>query len=347
MRGHSDAKAERECPYCGPSAKTSVNPLVGAAPVLPKHSAKASIHRAANEDFDPQDYEFLGAFDSKTGVSMTRFNEVTKDAQWAEDVPHGDQCSHCGARIRYMAVLKHSSGEHITVGETCLGNRFSQSKEEFRAAREIGKAETARMEREVMEADAAKRRELFKQERYAAMQERFEEMARQRDEMFAAHPSQLAMVTYPEMFDEDSYARELSMSMSRHLDDNPTLTDRQIAFFLSTVEKDTGMIRKKEQDERRKAQAIAAGMTAPRGKRVEIEGVVSSIKAQEHQYGVTMKMRVALPGGAGVYVTIPSSISEVEKGERVRLTADFTAPNDGDPMFAFGSRPKNAQIIRD
>src|SRR5262245_1900742 len=51
---------------------------------------------------------------------------------------HGDtaQCDHCGNYIRYAAILRHRvSGEHISVGEQCLDNRFSRATDDFQAAR--------------------------------------------------------------------------------------------------------------------------------------------------------------------------------------------------------------------
>ena len=51
---------------------------------------------------------------------------------------YGDcfQCDHCGARIRYVGVLRHiPTGDHIAVGQTCMDNRFPLSTAEFQAMR--------------------------------------------------------------------------------------------------------------------------------------------------------------------------------------------------------------------
>ena len=49
-------------------------------------------------------------------------------------IGNGDSshCGHCGTSLRYVALLKHpSSHEYIFVGEQCLGNRFSLTKDQF------------------------------------------------------------------------------------------------------------------------------------------------------------------------------------------------------------------------
>ena len=45
-------------------------------------------------------------------------------------------CDHCGARIRYTAILRYGpTGGHVSVGEQCLDNRFSKATDEFQALR--------------------------------------------------------------------------------------------------------------------------------------------------------------------------------------------------------------------
>jgi hypothetical protein len=46
------------------------------------------------------------------------------------------QCHHCGARIRYVALLRHlPTSAIIAVGETCLENRFDRATSDFHAVR--------------------------------------------------------------------------------------------------------------------------------------------------------------------------------------------------------------------
>lgn len=49
--------------------------------------------------------------------------EAMPDGHWNRS--GGGRCDHCGARPRYVAVLRHlPTGQLLPVGETCLDNRF-------------------------------------------------------------------------------------------------------------------------------------------------------------------------------------------------------------------------------
>jgi len=92
--------------------------------------------------------------------------------------------------------------------------------------------------------------------------------------------------------------------------------------------------------EREAAKANAA--PAPEG-RVEVEGIVGTIKAYENDYGVTYKMFVETDAGYTVLVSVPAAISDVEEGQRVRFTATLTHGNEC--TFAFGKRPSKAEVL--
>lgn len=78
--------------------------------------------------------------------------------------------------------------------------------------------------------------------------------------------------------------------------------------------------------------------------KVEVTGEVVGVKEQASDYGVQYKMTVLTAGGWRVFVTIPSSISEVAIGQRVRFTATLEAAAN-DPTMAWGKRPTRAVII--
>jgi hypothetical protein len=107
--------------------------------------------------FMPEDYEYIGAFDQypepgafcNPGPPIeftTNFGTVlaftydhaeytagrnllaASGAKIHYDPENGScDCDHCGARIRYVAIFKHRSGEHIAVGSTCAAERFGCS----------------------------------------------------------------------------------------------------------------------------------------------------------------------------------------------------------------------------
>jgi hypothetical protein len=107
--------------------------------------------------------------------------------------------------------------------------------------------------------------------------------------------------------------------------------------------------------------APAAGRTvaAPTGT-VQVVGTVASVRFQESQQEGrgTVKMRVQSDAGYGVWVAVPYAIREAVDprfdsatalsgrlvGARVRFTAALT-PSDGDPTFAWGHRPSDAELL--
>lgn len=85
----------------------------------------------------------------------------------------------------------------------------------------------------------------------------------------------------------------------------------------------------------RAAEREAAAL-CPNG-RVQVSGVVVSVKDQYSDFGVTTKMTVKDDSGFMVWVTVPSSF-DVVRGGRVTFKATIT-PSEKDPKFGFGKRP--------
>lgn len=106
---------------------------------------RTDIHRPSAEEFDPEAYICLGVFDlhPEDGDNARRQEVVRHQRELGYDLaPHqrergAGQCGHCGAHLRYAALLRHEiSGELIYVGETCLLGRFeSLTKSEFQRLR--------------------------------------------------------------------------------------------------------------------------------------------------------------------------------------------------------------------
>ena len=348
FRGHKpDSKEGRECPLHGPRIVGVGQPSREQAASL--LAASASPHRVASGEFDPEQYELVAVWD--VGTQRKAFEKAFGDAAWATDIPHGDRCSHCGAHLKYAAVMRHSSGEHITVGETCLGDRFAGSAAEFEKVRELGKQRVRELENSLMRMDAEQRARAYEtDDELRPLQKRIEKKAVLRDRMFAENPV-VAATTYPEMFADEPQLHSLALSLDGALDRYPTLTSGQIGYFESLYVSSLRVAEAEAAEKARKAEAVAQGFAAPRGNDIEVTGVVSSVKFEPNDFdprgGSTKKMRVSLPGGCGVYVTVPASISEVQTGDRVQFTANFVPPTDDDPLFAYGKRPRRAAILED
>jgi len=80
--------------------------------------------------------------------------------------------------------------------------------------------------------------------------------------------------------------------------------------------------------------------------RLEVEGVVLSVKEREgYMGGVVLKM-VVDGGGFRVWGTVPADIEDdIERGSRVRFTATLTRADD-DPSFGFFKRPAKAVLVQ-
>lgn len=105
---------------------------------------RTDVHRPSAPEFDPAAYEFLGCYDlhedpmlggQRREYSARVAGLVRKGYTWTS-APYGSgKCSHCGANLRYVALMLHTATKTLlNVGETCLDNRFSVTKGEFRAA---------------------------------------------------------------------------------------------------------------------------------------------------------------------------------------------------------------------
>lgn len=87
----------------------------------------------------------------------------------------------------------------------------------------------------------------------------------------------------------------------------------------------------------------AAAADVPVG-RVEVSGVVLTIKWVDGMYRDTQKMLVKADSGFKVWGTVPTSIMEADKGDRVTFTATVE-PSKDDPKFGFYKRPAKAVIV--
>jgi hypothetical protein len=86
-----------------------------------------------------EDYEYVWSYDSQQPGCLI---EVVKTGWWQEissnraNIHDQGQCDHCGAWLRYIAILKHTpTGKFLEVGETCLDNRFGRATADFHVLR--------------------------------------------------------------------------------------------------------------------------------------------------------------------------------------------------------------------
>jgi hypothetical protein len=113
---------------------------------------RTDIHRPASEAFNPEAYDCHGVFDNHElwGNAAARGQAIRSLVNQGYRFGHGssDMCGHCGARMRYAALMVHREvKEFIFVGETCLDNRFQLAKGEFARLRKAGKLNSQRATR--------------------------------------------------------------------------------------------------------------------------------------------------------------------------------------------------------
>lgn len=299
--------------------------------------ARTDIHRPASPDFDPAAYDCWGVWDLNpewpdregTQERLSIVNDLRK--QGYRCGAHGmHQCGHCGTSIRYAALMvRENAKEFIWVGETCLDNRFNESKADFDRLRK-----TAALHRD----------RIAKAERITAL---------------VGGCPELVWATYPDLM--STHYGEFVADVAAKFRERGELTDRQIESWVKAFTRETE--RKITQEQR--AAAVAAGTIepAPEG-RVVVEGEVVFTAADDTAYGIVPVMIVKADAGWTVKVTVPASLHPrfvghdarvyakdvfkvtygVTKGDRVRFTATLSQ-GKSDPTKAYGKRPTGAALV--
>lgn len=341
---------------------------------------RTDIHRPGSEDFDPENYDLHGVFDLNPewgdGGERIRTVSALVDQGWSfAGAPHGSgQCSHCGAYIRYAALMGHVPTKTLLfIGETCLDNRFDLTKSEFQKLR---KAASLNRERAAL----AERRDAFLadnpemvwlsyanniasagaeiewvnlhgEQAFATREEAVADYSGRNAEMsvYATEKMGTSFASKARLSSKLNTLQDMWWKLNRYGD----LSTSQVGYatkILGWVSEAAARL-----EERAAAARVLteAGVQVPEG-RVVIEGTVvhTAIKESSDFYGNTVytyKMIVLSDAGWKVWGTIPAvlvadiMLAELE-GKRVRFTAKIE-PKDGDPLFGFYSRPTKASFV--
>jgi hypothetical protein len=301
---------------------------------------RTDIHRPSSVDFDPESYTVYGYadFHEEDGHRPVQIISRLVSEGWSfSNAPHPTgQCSHCGAHLRYAALMGHEPTKTLLwVGETCLDNRFELTAAEFQAMR---KAATLNRERTA------------KADKIAAI------VAEHPTLVWASYAYNIGQAGGVAEFDADwnayttkrgttfeekarcgweiSTLGDIWYKVTRYAE----VSEKQVAFVGRLVEK---LTEKAEQLVEREAEAEQAAPVVPG--RYVIEGEVVSTKWVDNDFGGSLKMLVKHDTGWKVWGTVPSSI-DPNKGDRVRFTAAVEPSND-DKSFGFFKRPTKAEVI--
>jgi hypothetical protein len=265
-----------------------------------------------------ENYAFAFAYDGHPeegdrGASVAIVNALVEDGyRFDSTTPHnGDTCDHCGARLRYVAVLTHEpSRTLIRVGETCLDNRFALATPAFHTLRKA--AALNRERRTLQTAKAAFRAVEANDEALRWLESRLDAG----DHGF------------------NGFYFDLVHKFNRY----GSLSERQIAAVAKAAQ------RQADYDARKVIESVDASPVLI-GKQI-VTGTILSTKYVDSQYGTTYKMLVRDDRGFKVFGTVPSAIDEAVKGDRVSFTATLEASTD-DPTFGFYKRPTKPTLTKE
>ena len=281
-----------------------------------------------------ESYDYVGSYDSSptAGMSIEYGPDGAKSVSYgpeaaqrmrmskliheSTDSRDDGRCDHCGANIRYRAVLRYRpNGQHIQVGETCLENRFGRATEDFQALRK--QAELDRAEQRIKKAVQA---------------------------FVEANPDLAWMgeKETPEQYKGSFFL----VDVARKLRSYGELSERQVAAVRTAmVREGEFQARKRARDaERARQEAERPSAPAPSG-RVSVTGEVWKVQEpDEYAQYPTWKMLVADDRGFRVWGSVPRSLASVKRGDRVSFSAEVT-PSDKDDKFGFYSRPTQARVV--
>jgi hypothetical protein len=231
------------------------------------------------------------------------------------------QCDHCGAVIRYRAVLRHKpTGQVIEVGEQCLDNRFSVATSEFKAMKKA--AEEARAQHRIKNAVEA---------------------------WVEANPD-LSFLASEEATRERAPENRFVQDVARKLRSYGELSERQVTAVRNSLTKDAEFTAKRAQwaAERAAEDAAQPHAPCPTG-RMDVSGKVLTVREPDRSARFpAWKMLVLDDRGFKVWGTVPNALFTYGvapgRGDRVAFTAEVQQ-SDRDPEFGFYSRPSAARVV--
>lgn len=306
-------------------------------------SKRTDIHRPSAEEFDPEAYECVGVFDlhpdaflydvvfdaagTRQPRRMVVVNSFLEKGFHFSGVHGLGACDHCGASLRYCALLIHPTSKGMVwVGETCLANRFEGlTKAEFRYLRQQARLNTERKTRE---------------ERIGQILGKMSEEVRAAYDWANTCPRRdFEADGIPEGWTRGRMTAEgIADQIGRY---KKPLSEKQEKFLVDLYSRFlTAETRKMGERMKYEAGEIEG---VPSG-RVEVVGEILAVKLVENDFGSVYKMTVKDDRGFKVYGTVPSTLPNSERGARVRFTARLE-PANNDPLFGFFSRPTKAANV--
>lgn len=275
-------------------------------------TTRTDLHSPTN--LVTEDYTYVAAFDTQEGIAnkpevyVTWRNGIYSKVFATNDERGMNQCHHCGARMRYTAVLEHTpTGQYIAVGETCADGRFSMATADFHKLRKAAELDRA----------GQRIRKLV-----AEFIEANQDLAWLDTKDYS---------TFPHALQTNSFVCDIARKL-RHYGN---LSQAQADAVRKTV------AAHKVREETPKVVEETAPVVEGR---IIITGTVVSTKWQDSDFGGSLKMLVKDDRNFKVWGTVPSSLDEVGPGVRVSFTGTVTK-SDNDESFGFFRRPTKASKV--
>lgn len=315
---------------------------------------RTDIHSPTN--FDPAAYTYVGSFDQypEPGAFLNRSANPWDDyetdfgtvrAMTPEHAEYlggrnlldekgahihygpevGQDCDHCGARIRYVSIFRHTFGQHIAVGTDCANQRFSCDSRRSYDIKRLKERAASTKER----AAAFGKADTFVQE---------------------ACPELTDWLLTPAAETVGPIFADIARKLIRF----GSLSEKQVNFCRKLLREYYERQRNGGKTDREVswAEEKAKALDCPEGRTV-VTGTVVKTEVRDTDYGTQYKMVVKDDRGFAVWSSIPAALLLVEdgenqrglvKGDRITFTATLQ-PSDKDSKFGFGSRPSKASVV--
>ena len=304
---------------------------------------RTDIHRPVS--LVTEDYDYFGSYDCGTTEERPDFaaqrllRKLHPTMQGSGVYDANDKCDHCGARIRYGALLIHKpTNTYIHVGETCLDNRFELATADFQALRKAAALNRERRSRE-------QRLSEFCEANPAAVWATYSNNLRDGGLTYSIHDDYWdqdvirgGMDEYTKTGKLFSILSDLDYKLTRYIDISP----KQVALIDKLMTDLTARYERQLAWDADKAAAKESAQDAPEG-RVRVTGEVVSTKWVENDFGMTQKMLAKADEGYTVWMSVPSNL-ELDKGDRFTCMVKLERAKD-DSKHAFGSRPTKAEKV--
>lgn len=246
-----------------------------------------------------EDYEYWGSYDGGEDAEYDpisgTFSETQKARVYrfikerglkfaATHGHNGDQCDHCGAHLRYVALMLHKPTNTILhVGENCLSNRFEQATAAFHAMRKS--AELARESQRIVA---------------------------ERSRYFDSNPSieqyyhrYLLWAKGENADDTELFSDSFLVDLMRKLKNYGSLSEKQTPWVVKCVERAAKRV--ELEAERAAEKAVVADVEEGT---YEFSGTVVAIKLHESDFGSSFKMTVKADDGRVYWGTVPRSLED-------------------------------------